>query len=406
MKLFYYKEKEKPICYYETNEQIVIPEKYQEKEMRAFWVSTVVNIDLPIMENELTYKNKLDEMFDVAKEFNINAIFFQVRPLNDAFYKSDLNPYSKFIMGKEDKEPLFDVLEYVVKKGKELKIEIHAWCNPYRVSLNNELDKKAFIETLSDKNFAKKRPDLVIRDSKNQFILNPVKEEVKKFIIDSMLEILDKYDVSGIHWDDYFYPYAPLSEDDNDLGDFELRENKSQSLEEYRRFHITDVIKRLNIEIKNKNNKIKFGLSPFGIWRSIKNDLRGSNSAASTSQSYDNQYADSYDWVKNEYIDYIVPQLYWEFGHPVAPFADLAKWWNNLVEGTNVKLYIGLGIYRQGREGEYENPLEVVNQIKYVNNLPNVSGEVFFTYHNFKNKEEVSYPGVLEVKKLLGGKNE
>lgn len=404
MRLYSYKNKEQKINYFKTDVQVEIPEIYVQKDMRAFWVSNVVNIDFPVLENEKEYKKLIHQMIDTAVEFNINTIFYQVRPLNDAFYKSKLNPYSRYLSGKEGVKPLFDVLEYTIKEAKKYNIEIHAWCNPYRVSLGLETSKEEYLNTLDDLNFAKKRPDLVITDSKNQLILNPTSEEVKEFIIDSMIEIVENYDVAGIHWDDYFYPYAPLSEHDNDLENFEKREDKSMDLASFRRFHITDVIKRLHQELKKKEDKLCFGVSPFGIWRSKGVDPKGSNSDDSTSMSYDRQYADSYDWVKNEYIDYIVPQLYWEFNHPVAPFADLATWWADLVVGTNVKLYIGHGLYRQGREGDYENPLEIVNQLKFVNNFDSVDGNIFFTYHNFIKEDDPAKEGVKELKKLLGGK--
>src|SRR5690554_629247 len=134
MKLFYYKDSKKPINYFETNEQVIIPKEYKEKPVRAFWVSTVENIDLPIMNDANEYKKLLDEIIDNAKKFNINTIFFQVRPLNDAFYKSKLNPYSRYLTGKEGLEPKFDVLDYIIHKAKQSNIEIHAWCNPYRVA--------------------------------------------------------------------------------------------------------------------------------------------------------------------------------------------------------------------------------------------------------------------------------
>ncbi|WP_052589829.1 glycoside hydrolase family 10 protein [Haploplasma axanthum] len=401
MKLFYYKKPTEPINYFDSNEQVIIPEKYHEKKVRAFWVSNVVNIDFPVLKDYKEYKDKINEMFKIAKEFNINTIFYQVRPMNDAFYESKLNPYSRYLTGEEGLKPSFDVFEYIIKKAKEHKIAIHAWCNPYRVSMKLDINKNEYLKTLDDLNFAKKNPNLVITDSNNQLILNPAREEVKKFIIESMLEIIDKYDVDGIHFDDYFYPYSSLSAHDNDLNDYEEAKNDYSTIADFRRYHISDIIRRLNEKIKKRDKNIMFGISPFGIWRSKQNDERGSNTAANTSQSYDTQYADSYNWIKNGYIDYIVPQLYWEFGHPVAPYADLVDWWTNIIKDTKVKLYIGHALYRLGNEGEFENPIEIVNQIKYANKYKEVNGNVFFTYHTFKEIENKK--GVLEVKKLLKG---
>lgn len=401
MKLFYFKDSKKPLNYFETEEQIIVPNEYKEKSVRAVWVSVVENIDLPVLTDEKAYKKELDTIVANCVKYNLNTIYFQVRPLNDAFYKSKLNPYSRYLTGKEGLAPSFDVLTYIIEKAKEHDIEIHAWANPYRVSRAlGELTKEEYLNTLDDINFAKLYPELTITDSNNMLILNPTSEEVKQFIIDSMVEILENYDVKGIHWDDYFYPYAPLSDHDNDLPNFEKRENKEQTLEEFRRFHVTDVIRRTHLAVKAVNKDLQFGVSPFGIWRSIHTDPRGANISKNTSESYRNQYADTYEWVKNEYIDYIVPQLYWEFGHHLAPFGDLAKWWADVVRGTNVKLYIGHASYRLGREGEFENPEEVSNQLRFVNAMDEVDGNVFFTYKNF-NGIEADPKGMESIRKTL-----
>lgn len=401
MKLFYYKDKKRPINYFETDEQVVIPIEYKQKPVRAFWVSTVANIDLPVLTDELEYKNHLDEIVKNAVKFNINTIYFQVRPLNDAFYESKLNPISRYLMGDEGLTPPFDVLEYLIKAANKHNIEIHAWANPYRVSRPvKDLTKEEYLASLDDKNFAKKHPEFVIKDETGQLILNPTKEEVKQFIIDSMVEILENYDVKGIHWDDYFYPYAKLSEDDNDLMEFENRKDKSQTLGDFRRMHVTDVIKRTYKAVKAVNKDLQFGVSPFGIWQSKHTDQNGANVAKNVSSSYLGQYADTLKWVKDEIIDYIIPQIYWEFGHHLAPFADMTRWWTNAVKGTNVKLYIGHASYRLGNEGEFENINEVVNQLKYANNFDEVSGNVFFTYKNFKGTD-VSKEGMEQIRKTL-----
>ena len=401
MKLFYYKDNKKPINYFETNEQVVIPSEYKEKSVRAFWVSTVANIDLPVLKDELEYKKLLDEIVANAVKFNINTIYFQVRPLNDAFYMSKLNPISRYLMGEEGLNPPFDVLKYLIDAAKKENIEIHAWANPYRVSRPiGDLTKDEYLATLDDKNFAKRNPNLIIKDETGQLILNPTREEVKQFIVDSMVEILENYDVKGVHWDDYFYPYAKLSEEDNDLKEFENRKDKSQALDDFRRMHVTDVIKMTYEAVKAVNKDLQFGVSPFGIWQSKHTDPRGANVAENVSASYIRQYADTLDWIEKEIIDYIVPQLYWEFGHNLAPFADLAKWWANAVKGTNVKLYIGHAAYRLGNEGEFENINEVANQLRFSNSFDEVSGNVFFTYKNFKGIE-VSKDGMEQIRKTL-----
>ncbi|NWH10551.1 glycoside hydrolase family 10 protein [Acholeplasma laidlawii] len=400
MKLNYFGT-DKPLNYFNTDKQVVIPEKFNLKPFRAFWISNVLNIDLPNMKDP-SYKDKVIEMLDTAKAYNMTAIFFQVRTTNDAFYKSKLNPYSRFLTGKEGEVPLFDVLEFVIKEAKNRSLEVHAWCNPYRVSMKTDMTKSEYLSTLDDLNFAKRHPEFVITDKNGQLILNPAKEEVKTFIIDSMLEIADNYDVDGIHFDDYFYPYAGLSDSDNDASDFEQRTDKSLTLGDFRRNQITDVIRNLNKALKEKHPNLRFGVSPFGIWKTKKSDELVSNVDPQCSQSYDNQYADSYLWIKEGIIDYIVPQLYWDFEHKLAPFADLALWWAEVCKGSNVDLYIGHGPYRYGEKGGYENPYEVVNQLKFANQFDNVVGNVFFTYKTFID-ETKQQQGMHLVKKLLNG---
>src|SRR5690606_30731395 len=146
------------------------------------------------------------------------------------------------------------------------------------------------------------------------------------------------------------------------------------------RYHVTDIVQRTHAMIKRKFPNKKFGVSPFGIWKNKATDPKGSNTDPKCSESYSNQYADTYLWVKKGYIDYIVPQLYWGFGHHLAPFADLCQWWSHVCKDTQVDLYIGHGAYRLGMEGEYSNPEEIVNQLKYANQFDVVKGNVFFTY--------------------------
>ncbi len=388
-----------PLNYFKMDAQIEIPETFKLKPFRAFWVSNVLNIDLPTV-NDPAYKDKVIQMLDTAVAYNMTAVFFQVRTTNDAFYESKLNPYSRFLTGTEGQKPSFDVLKFVIDEAKIRNIEIHAWCNPYRVSMRTDMSKSEYLNTLDDLNFAKKNPDLVITDKNGQLILNPAKQSVKKFIIDSMLEIADNYEVAGIHFDDYFYPYAGLSETDNDLLDYELVKDQYPTIGDFRRAQITDVIRSLNYQLKIKHPALRFGVSPFGIWKTNATDKLGANVDPKCSESFDNQYADSYLWVKEAIVDYIVPQLYWDFAHPLAPYGDLAKWWANIMKDSKVDLYIGHGAYRLGEKGGYENPYEIVNQLKFANQYDNVLGNVFFTYKTFIDATKQTQ-GMDLVKKLL-----
>ena len=400
MKLFKYNQPKQPINYYQTENQITIPDTYNKKPLRALWVSNVLNIDMPTTEDIEAYKKKAIEIFDTCKTYNINAIFFQVRTTNDAFYESKLNPYSRFLTGKEGKKPPFDVLKWMIELSKSNDIEFHAWMNPYRVSMKSNMTKEEYLETCDDLNFAKKHKDLLVTDHRGQLILNPARKEVKHFILETIKELVENYDVDGIHFDDYFYPYGGLVDSDNDLKEFEQRENKVVTLGDFRRQQVTDVIKDVFQTLKKINTRLRFGVSPFGIWRNKTQDHHGSNTDPKCSQSYDNEFADSYAWVKEGYIDYIVPQIYWEFGHEIAPFADIADFWVETVKGTKVDLYIGHAAYRLGNEGEFENPYEIVNQLKYVSQYEEVKGHVFFTYHTFIDEGKTK-EGMQKLKSLL-----
>ena len=405
MNLFKFKDKDSPINYYNTNKQVIIPDHYQDKAFKALRVSNVLNIDLPTTKNIDSYKDKVIEIFETCRKFNLNAIFFQVRTTNDAFYESKLNPYSRYLTGHEGKKPPFDVLKWIIKQAKAYAIEFHAWCNPYRVSMVSNLSKTEYLEQCDDLNFAKQHPKMVVTDHRGQLILNPAREEVKAFVLESMIELASTYDIDGIHFDDYFYPYGGLIDDDNDVKEYEQRKDKAQSLGDFRRQQVTDVIRDINIELKKVNPNIRFGVSPFGIWRNKTNGSIGSNTDSKCSESYNNEYADSYKWVKEGYVDYIVPQIYWEFGHKIAPFADIVDFWVNTVKNTSVNLYIGHGLYRLGSKGEFENPDEIVNQLKYVSAFKEVSGHVFFTAHTFTDKGKTE-EGVKRVRSLLNGGKE
>lgn len=401
MKLFKYTNKEEPIVYLDTDKQVIIPEKYNKKEVRGMWVSNVVNIDLPTCENIENYKSQVIQMLETAKSYNINVIYFQVRTTNDAFYKSKLNPSSRYLVGTEGKEMPFDIMAWIIEETHKRNIEFHAWCNPYRVSADGKLSKEDYLNTCDDLNYAKRHPEDVFMDTNGKLILNPTRDTVIKHVIDSMIELATNYNVDGIHFDDYFYPYSGLHEEDNDLKDFENRLDKSLDLGDFRRTKVNEVIKGVYDAVKKVNPNMKFGVSPFGIWKNKDTDPTGSNTAPACSESYYNQYADTYTWIKEGYIDYVVPQIYWEFGHKIAPFADICDWWVSVCKDTTVDLYIGHGAYRLGNAGEFENKFEVANQIKYANQYETVKGNILFTYKNFIDKEK-AFEGMQEIKKLLG----
>ena len=295
------------VTYFRSEEPVLIPEKIEEKDaLRGVWVSTVANIDLPKLKDVEDYKKHLDDIIKTVKEYKMNAVIFQVRPTNDAFYESELNPWSSYITGEQGKYPGFDILGYFIEKAKKEQIEVHAWLNPYRVSQITldklEMTKDEYLKTLDDKNFAKKNPHLVMETSRKALILDPASKEVQEFVSDSALEIARKYDVKAIHMDDYFYPYEEYVDPDEEKKQYQVGiKNKA----DFRRYNVTCLIKMMKEKLDTLDRKVEFGISPFGIYRtSTKYSSKenaweyGSNNDESCFNCYEGLYADIYYWME------------------------------------------------------------------------------------------------------------
>ncbi|MFP4478057.1 MAG: family 10 glycosylhydrolase [Candidatus Izemoplasmatales bacterium] len=382
------------VTYYNTDIAIPLPVDYIEKEeeIRAIWVATVSNIDIGLYESEEQYKAEIIKMLNTIENNNFNVIFFQVRPMNDAFYDSDYAPWSRYLSGTEGQDPGWDVLSFMIEESHKRGIEFHAWLNPYRVSTDTG-SKESQLAGLDDENFAKQNPDLVIQDNAGKLILNPGERRVQIYIRSVIQELINNYNVDGIHFDDYFYSYNGTPEDaDNDL--YERLKEPEQSLDDWRRENINTVIKEAYELIETYNNDfsetVKFGVSPFGIWSSGGQD--GSNTSPYTMQSYSDQYADTKHWVEMGWLHYILPQLYWQFDHNSAPFADLVDWWADLAQENNVDLIIGHGFYRYD-DDTWDDTNELPEQLRYISQYDIIKGSAFFSYRvlNSLDKEVVEF---------------
>ena len=381
-----------PILHYNSNEPVMFPIDYihDKQEFRGVWIATVVNIDIAQHKDmtEEEYKALYSNMLNYLAPYNINAIVFQVRPSNDAFYDSDLNPYSRYLMGDEGVNPGWDVLTWLIEETHRNGMEFHAWFNPYRVSVSAlTTSKQEYLDTLDPNNFARLNPDLVLMDNNNKLLLNPGEPLVKDFIVDTVMEVVENYDVDAIHFDDYFYPYGGIDSTAETTTYTTYRENSSQSLDDWRRSNVDEIIERISDEIYDYNiangNYVQFGISPFAIWKTLANDDLGLNVVSYATQSYDVQYADTKKWVEEEWLDYIVPQSYWELANSIAPYADIIDWWAEVVDSTNVNLYTGNAIYRYESNYNWYNKLELPNQLRYNNNYEQVQGAVYFSYKHF-----------------------
>ncbi len=360
------------------------------REFRGAWVATVENIDFPKHTDIAEFKRDYIAIVNQLKDLHFNTIIFQIRPMNDAFYPSKLNPWSRYLTGAEGRGlDGFDPLKFMIDEAHKRGLQFHAWLNPYRVINATPMRKNDYLKTLSPQNFARKRPDLVLEvkldSGQYQLILNPGEPAVVNFLLHTVKEIVQNYDVDAIHFDDYFYPYTDIGS--ADAATYRKYNPNRLSLENWRRNNVDTLIFQLNMLLNthNKlyNRNVQLGISPFGIWANKKSNPNGSLTAGS--ESYSRQYADTRKWVKQEWIDYIVPQIYWPFSHTAAPYAALVDWWCGQVRGTRVNLYIGMAAYQLGSSGAWKNSDELAAQMRYNCVRPEVKGTVFFSYKNIAN---------------------
>ena len=351
------------------------------REFRGAWVHTVGNEHYRNMTVE-QLKQHFIALLDSFKELNINAVVFQVRPQADAFYKSDIEPWSRFITGTQGvaPSPEFDPLEFMVEECHKRGMELHAWFNPYRVTSNDK-------EVLVPDHLYFKKPWMFVKYGR-QIYFNPGEPESRKHTLKVIEDVVRRYDIDAVHFDDYFYPYKVYDKngkevDFPDKQTFEKYGKKdgfnADQINDWRRNNVSLLIEELDKMIKEEKPWVKFGISPFGVWRNIANDPSGSNTKAGC-QNYDDLYADIRLWTAKGWIDYNVPQLYWDIGHPAADFETLINWWNENNFGAN--LYIGESIdqtvHVKSRKikGEFEDQLP--RKMELVRTLANVHGNVWW----------------------------
>ncbi|WP_200975109.1 glycoside hydrolase family 10 protein [Echinicola sp. 20G] len=343
------------------------------REMRGVWIATVANIDWPSSGNDSFEKQKMDflQILDFYHQRNFNAVFVQVRAAGDAFYPSELAPWSKFLTGKEGQSPKtsMDPLKWMIQAAHERGMEFHAWLNPYRATFN--LDTKE----LSPKHDYFRHPDWMITYGTKRYY-NPGLPAVQNHIANIVKEIVQKYDVDGIHFDDYFYPYKIKGLEFADQNAYR-QHGRGSSLADWRRQNVDQLIRKTSEIIDSEKPWVAFGVSPFGVWRNNSQDPRGSATKAGQT-NYDDLYADPLVWIKNGWVDYIAPQVYWSMDHDAASYRTLLKWWSD--KAQDIPIYIGNGSYKVRNDGDeaWTSTFELPNQVAYARTIPGVEGNVFF----------------------------
>ena len=353
---------------------------------KAVWVATVLNLDYPTKgtADSNALKKEALEIIENAAEYGFNAIVLQVRPSADALYNSDIYPWSKYLTGKQGLAPTnnFDPLTFWIEEAHKRGIAVHAWLNPYRITRKSGSEPAHDYAQLSYNHPAIKNPSWVVEHTDGNLYFNPGVPAVIDHLIDSVVEIVENYDVDGIHFDDYFYPSTTF----NDSQTYASYGKGFSSIADWRRDNVNQLVLGVHDAIKAVDKTVQFGISPFGIWANKKNHTSGS--ATNGLESYFSQYADSKKWVTEGWVDYIAPQIYWHIGYSIADYEVLTHWWHNLVKDTSVKLYIGHAAYRTGNQdptSPWYGVDEIKKQLIMNKNFDSIKGSIFFRYSFFKN---------------------
>lgn len=340
------------------------------REFRALWLSSVVNIDWPSTSGLTAEEQRAEYLawLDLAQEMGLNAVIVQVRPTADAFWPSRFEPWSMYLTGTQGGDPGYDPLAFQIEAAHERNLEYHAWFNPYRVAMTEK-------PTLVEDHPARVHPEWVWPFG-GKLYYDPGLPEVRAFVQDAMMDAISRYDVDGAHFDDYFYPYPVAGQTIPDEATYSAHSDGVTPIEDWRRENINLLVSEMHERIRAEKPWVRFGISPFGIWRNASSDPEGSETTGS--ESYEIISADSLRWVRQGWVDYINPQIYWQFGHPAADYETLVRWWAEKVADTDVGLFIGEAAYK-AINGTFPETTELGDHLDLTRSLEEIDGNVFFS---------------------------
>ena len=346
-----------------------------ETEFRGVWIATVVNIDWPKHPEDDIAKKKKDflEILDFYQDLNFNAAIVQIRTAGDAFYPTELAPWSKYLTGKEGKPYQGDEnpLEWMIEETHKRGMQFHAWLNPYRATF--DLDTLS----LAPSHDYYQHPDWMVRYGK-KYYYNPGQPEVRKLFTAIVGELVDQYDLDAIHFDDYFYPYKIKDETFADDLAYTKHALPNQKLDDWRRSNVDSLVKQVHHAIKTSKPWVQFGISPFGVWKNKSTDPKGSDTRAGQT-TYEDLYADPLLWMNKGWLDYIAPQAYWSMDYPAAGHRVITKWWSETLPESNI--YMGNGTYKikNNKDKAWKKNKEIPNQILNARQDNNINGNIFFS---------------------------
>lgn len=338
------------------------------REFRGAWLHVIGQSQYMNM-TPRQQREYLTGQLDKLLTAGCNAVIFQIRPTADALYKSDMEPWSAWLTGKRGKAPSedWDPLQFMIDESHKRGMELHAWLNPYRVTSSAK-------DVLPAGHLANTEPHRFVKFH-GQTFFDPAYEENRQYIADIVADIVTRYDIDAIHFDDYFYPYPAGAKKFDADGASYAKFGKGRSKGDWRRENVDKLIELVGSTIKSIKPWVRFGISPFGIWRNKASDPHGSESSGL--QNYDDLYADVILWAQNGWIDYLAPQLYWTLDMKAAPTRKLAKWWNDNTP-RNCDLYIGYDVKRTMDNPAAGDRNELATKVNLSRSLPNVKGNVWW----------------------------
>ncbi len=370
--------------------------------MRGVWLATVSRLDWPpvasvnasnpasrMTQQQDALKGKLDKL----KSLGINTVFFQVKPDGTALWPSKILPWSDMLTGNIGEDPGYDPLQFMLDEAHKRGMKVHAWFNPYRVSVNTKPSTVTELNRTLSQNpasvFVLHRD--WIRTAGDRFVLDPGIPEARNWITSIVAEVVARYPIDGVQFDDYFYAESSGSM----LNDGETFKKQGQgfgSKADWRRHNTQLLIEQVSRTIKQLKPEVEFGVSPAGVWRNRSHDAAGSDTRGAA--AYDEAYADTRLWVQKGLLDYIAPQIYWPFARDAARYDVLAKWWADVVKPTNTRLYIGVALYKVGEPSKNEPDWtinggvpELKKQLDLNESMPQINGTILFR-ENYLNQPQ------------------
>lgn len=336
------------------------------RELRALWVATVANLDFPSRQGlpPARLREELDGIVDRADELRLNALVFQVRPEADAFYRSPREPWSRFLTGRQGRDPGFDPLGYLVERAHGRGIEVHAWFNPYRA--------KSAAKAPVDERHVSRWASRHTRPWGGLLWMDPGVPQVREHAVDVIADVLSGYDIDGVHLDDYFYPYPDggRSFPDDDSYATYRRAGGKDARDDWRRSNVDALVEGIAATVRARRPDARFGISPFGIYRpGFPEGVRGLDQVATL-------HADPLKWLREGWVDYLAPQLYWTTRHPRQPYDQLLAWWDDQADAEH-PLFVGLDVTKVGTDPKW-TVAEVEKQVQLARAQDATFGEIWF----------------------------